>query len=251
MSKLPMNARMGLRDLWENPSAPAQQSLKTLRDLLGYHVDVQIDAPKLWSDLHRYYPDPETFAPNIVAIVQAWAECLTGRLQDEANAGWTEKLLDVISVGSGIVRARVEPGSVSYVKTAWSQEGSEFIISIPESSPPYSNDPHTSIALGLENLFEEGPSALDSTPKAEDNDWATVNMPSRDRIAASVTLAALPSVTSLARPESLFATRAPYHMILQVLHNSIRVQGSHQPSLQLLKEYFSKYARVDRNNSYK
>lgn len=103
-----MKVRMSLRDLWANPNAPAQRALKTLRDLLGYQVDVEIDAPKLWSDLHGYYPDPETFAPNIVAIVQVWAECLTARLQDEANAAWTEKLLDVISVGSSIVRARVE-----------------------------------------------------------------------------------------------------------------------------------------------
>ena len=144
-----------------------------------------------------------------------------------------------------------KPGGVSHVKTAWSKEGSEFIISIPESSLPYSNDPHSTIALDLQNLFEEGPSASESTLKTDDNDWATVNMPSRDRNIASVTSTAMPSVTSLARPELLFASQAPYYMILQVMHNGISIQGSHQPSLQLLKEYFSKYARVDRNDSYK
>ena len=103
-----MKVRMGLRDLWESPNAPAQKALKTLQDLLGYQVDVDLDAPKLWSDLHGHYPDPESFARNVIAIVQAWAECLTARLQDDSNAAWTETLLDIISVRPSVVKARVE-----------------------------------------------------------------------------------------------------------------------------------------------
>ena len=49
----------------------------------------------------------------------------------------------------------------------------------------------------------------------------------------------------------LFSSQVPYHLIVQVMHNSISVQGSHQPSLQLIKEYFEKYARVDYNNMNK
>ena len=103
-----MKVRIGLRDLWENPNAPAQKALKALQELLGYQVDIEIDAPKLWADLQRYYPDPESFAPNIIAVVQAWAECLTARLQDDANAAWTETLLDVVAGRSSVIRARVE-----------------------------------------------------------------------------------------------------------------------------------------------
>ena len=103
-----MNARLGFRDLWENPNAPAQKALKTLHELLGYKVDVEIDSPQLWSDLQRYYPDPGTFAPNITNIIRTWAECLTARLQDDSNAGWTENLLDHITEGGTIVRARLE-----------------------------------------------------------------------------------------------------------------------------------------------
>ena len=40
-------------------------------------------------------------------------------------------------------------------------------------------------------------------------------------------------------------------MALYIIHNNITVQGTHQPSLQLLKDYFEKYARVDRNGAYK
>lgn len=102
-----MNIRIGLRDHWEDPNAPAQKALKILTDLLGYSVDVEIDLPKLWSDLHKYYPDPGSFAPNLAQILQTWAECLTTRLQDEENAVWTEKLLELVTQRRAAVRARV------------------------------------------------------------------------------------------------------------------------------------------------
>ena len=111
-----MKARIGFRDLWENPNAPARKALKALYELLGYQIDVEIDAPKLWSDLSTYYPDPETFAPNITGIVQAWADCLAARLQDDNNAEWTEKLLELLTEKGSTVRARMEVSVVSHAE---------------------------------------------------------------------------------------------------------------------------------------
>ena len=71
-------------------------------------MDVTIDITLLWSELERLYPDPETFVPSITSIVQAWAECLTARLEDDSNAGWTEKLLDVVMEHGTVVKVRVE-----------------------------------------------------------------------------------------------------------------------------------------------
>ena len=103
-----MKVRLGLRKHWENPNAAAQEALNTLIELLGYQVHVEVDSAQLWSDLEKFYPDPETFAPNITTVVQTWAECLTARLQDDANAAWTEKLLDVVAERGTVVKAHVE-----------------------------------------------------------------------------------------------------------------------------------------------
>jgi hypothetical protein len=105
--------------------------------------------------------------------------------------------------------------------------------------------------MDLQNLFEEPSATSVSASKAEDNNWATVDIPTRGNIPASATPTALPSVNTLARPEVMFASQLPYQMTVQIVHNGISVQGSHQSSLQLLKEYFEKYARVDRNDSKK
>ncbi len=105
--------------------------------------------------------------------------------------------------------------------------------------------------MDLQNLFEEPSTISVPASKAEDNDWATVDISTRNNIPASATPTALPSVNTLARPEVMFASQVPYQMTIQIVHNGISVQGSHQSSLQLLKEYFEKYARVDRNDSNK
>ena len=101
-------------------------------------------------------------------------------------------------------------------------------------------------------MFDEDSRHPEKVTKGDDNEWATVSMSSRDKQVASVASKApskLPSICSLGKPETLFSSQVPYQMILQTTHNGINVQGSHQPSLQLMKDYFQKYARMDRNDS--
>lgn len=103
-----MKVRLGFREHWENPNAAASVALNTLVELLGYQVHVEVDSAQLWSDLEKFHPDPETFAPNITNVVQTWAECLTARLQEDSNEVWTEKLLGVVTERGTVVRAHVE-----------------------------------------------------------------------------------------------------------------------------------------------
>lgn len=79
-----------------------------LFELLGYQVHVKVDSAQLWSDLEKFHPDPETFAPNNASVVQTWAQYLIARLQDDANVVWTEKLLSVVTERGTVVRAHVE-----------------------------------------------------------------------------------------------------------------------------------------------
>ena len=123
---------------------------------------------------------------------------------------------------------------------------------IPECSPPYDNDLYSTIASDLWSLFDQSSQNPEAASKADDGGGATVNLPFGDKQVASPTSTAptiLPSISSLAKPETLFSSQVPYHMILQVMPSCIIVQGSHQPSLKLMKEYFQKHARIDRNDS--
>jgi hypothetical protein len=129
-----------------------------------------------------------------------------------------------------------QPGS--QVRTTWSKEASEFVVLIPKTSPPYSNFAASTVSMDLQNLFEEPSATSVSASKAEDNNWATVDIPTRGNIPASATPTALPSVNTLARPEVMFASQLPYQMTVQIVHNGISVQGSHQSSLQTVEGVF-------------
>ena len=108
LSSRPLKVRIGLRDLWESPNAAAQKAIQALKEVVGYQVEVSIDIALLWSELQRFYPDPETFVPSITTVVQDWAECLTARLENDDNAAWTEKLLEVLMERGTVVKARLE-----------------------------------------------------------------------------------------------------------------------------------------------
>ena len=99
---------MDLRDHWEKGDCPPQKSIAALRDLLGLPVTIQLDSTILWSELQKYYPDQSTFVPSITAVVKIWTDCLATRLADDANAAWTEQLLERVNRSGKTLKARVE-----------------------------------------------------------------------------------------------------------------------------------------------
>lgn len=99
---------MDLRDHWEKDDCPAQKSIADLKELLGLPVTVQLDVSILWSELQKFYPDQTNFVPMITAVVKTWTDCLAKRLADDANADWTEQLLEYANQGSKNMKARVE-----------------------------------------------------------------------------------------------------------------------------------------------
>ena len=127
------------------------------------------------------------------------------------------------------------------------------MIGIPESPPPYRNV-SALFMTELESIFTQSTNQINSAQAqgAEDKDWANVTMPSRTRgQATEIGPTAMPSLDELPRPEMMFATQTPYHLIVKAVHNAIIVQGSHQGSLELLAGYLQKYTRDIENISVK
>ena len=87
---------------------------------------------------------------------------------------------------------------------------------------------------------------------AKDEDWADVTLPSTNgRQASAMAPTTMPSLDELPRPEILFASQIPYHLIVKVVHDGMVVQGSHQGSLELLARYLQKHTRNVENVSIK
>ena len=146
---------------------------------------------------------------------------------------------------------QTRPGS--QVKTELAKSGATFIIGIPESSPPYRNV-SAFFMTEFEKLFTHSSNQTSSAQAhgAEDEDWANVTLPSRSRgQATDIAPTPMPSLDELPRPEMMFASQTPYHLIVKVIHNGIVVHGSHQGSLELLAGYLQRYTRDIQNISVK
>jgi len=248
----PMKLRMDLRDHWENAGSPAQTSLTALKELIGLPVNVILEPAILWSELQKYYPDQGTFIPTITDIVKSWCDILASRLQDEAYAEWTEELLEVVNEGGRNLTVRVGAKPENNVSTSLEKKTSIFIIGIPQMSSP-SRDAAGRIAMDFHRLFTKTSATV--IPSHEDDDWASVTLPSREQQARNPAGSAapmstkLPTLDSLPRPEILFPSQTPYHMMVEIIHNGISIHGSHQPSLELIASYLTKYARTMQNSS--
>ena len=114
----------------------------------------------------------------------------------------------------------------------------DFVIAIPEVMPPYGNC-FTSFENDLQTIF-------DNAAMNNDEEWTNVitNLP-----APGIPSEMLPSLDTLPRPERLFESSLPCHLIVKLLHNGMVVQSSHQPSLELLSDYLTKYTKSMKNVS--
>jgi len=196
----PMKLRMDLRDHWENAGSPAQKSLTALKELIGLPVNVILEPAILWSELQKYYPDQGTFIPTITDIVKSWCDILASRLQDEAYAEWTEELLEVVNEGGRNLTVKVGAKPENNVSTSLEKKTSIFIIGIPQMSSP-SRDAAGRIAMDFHRLFAKASATV--IPSVEDDDWASVTLPSREQQARNPAGSAASMSTKLPTLNSL------------------------------------------------
>jgi hypothetical protein len=109
---------------------------------------------------------------------------------------------------------------------------------------------------------KRGPSAAAADPStagwvdagrddASDFDAASIMTPATTSVAPLAARSAapvndrLPQVSMIDRPEE-FLMRPPYFLIIRATDRKVIVQGSHQPSLELLADYLKKWAKTNR-----
>lgn len=137
--------------------------------------------------------------------------------------------------------------------TKWNEKMSVFILGIPSAEPI----PLGKVLIGLDqdlgNIFVSDAEEITSRDDGwadvmEDNDLQSSVPVSRDKYLVE----RLPSLDALARPDELFPATTPYILILNVQWNqSITVQCSHQPSLELLDSYIQKWNKKGGNDPRK
>lgn len=66
---------------------------------------------------------------------------------------------------------------------------------------------------------------------------------------ATTRVLSLPTLSTLPRPDNLFPTLLPYTLIVRRTGSGIDIEGSHQPTLELISEYFKRHARKNLNDT--
>lgn len=93
----PLKVRVDIRDLWDSSKSSVNESVSSLNKILGHTITPRVEWPILWADLKERFPDNTIFVPTVVRYTIAWYERLSGRLDNEAYAEWTEQLLNVLT----------------------------------------------------------------------------------------------------------------------------------------------------------
>ncbi|KAG8529608.1 uncharacterized protein KY384_006245 [Bacidia gigantensis] len=233
MSQLPLKLRVQLRDHWENPASPAKASIAALKELLGLEIEISFPVANIWDQVKTSFPEQDVFVPTVIGVIQQWTNALKRRLEDEGGS-WTDKLLEEFDGKS--MHAFVDVFPLGRPTTILSKSTSPptLQIQIPDSKPPYAPP---NFEDDFDNFFE---SRRLTTAMPQQAPIAS-KMATRTAAVTSSPPRSLPALDTLARPDILFGSLVPYHMIIDLRSDRLSIQGSHQPSLDLLFRYLKKH----------
>ncbi|KAF7308447.1 hypothetical protein HMN09_00693600 [Mycena chlorophos] len=253
MSKeLPLKVRMDIRDRWDNSDSSVREAIAALAKVLGHTIEPRIEWVKLWSALKEKFPDNTIFVPTIVRYTIAWYERLNARLDNEAYADWTDQLLDALRNPRALALTIevAESAKATRPTTNWVEKFDTFHLFVPNTEPVSQAKLETGFDKDFENLFKD---------TAPDDDWAEVKVPTLPppRVATTSsqvvdelpTVERLPVLDGLARPNQLFASTAPYILIVEERGAVIVVQCSHEATLELMSSYLKKWIKINPNDS--
>lgn len=117
--------------------------------------------------------------------------------------------------------------------TWWSPSRKLFILELPNEKALIATEFAASWKADLMTAFE---------PKDSGNEWTDVA--TEEPVVPEASSTYLPTIDQLPRPEDLLL-RPPYRMIVHPRANSVEVQGSHSPSLELLAAYLQKWCKTN------
>ncbi|KAK7025223.1 hypothetical protein R3P38DRAFT_2708324 [Favolaschia claudopus] len=256
MSKeLPLKVRVDIRDQWDSANSSVHESVSSLTKILGHTVTPTVTWPTLWGALKdQFASDNSSFVPLVVRYTIAWYERLMGRLENPAHEQWTDQLLTVITERSKALTLHIEAseGGANLPSTKWNAKLSTFQLFIPKADPVSQIKLDSTYDKCFENLFNSD---------AKDEGWADLATDTNVSVAPTTGAAAasadrpymsrLPVLDGLARPPELFKTTSPYILIVEERSPNIVVQGSHEPSLELIVAYLTKWGKANPNDSQK
>lgn len=240
----PLQMRMSLRDAFDSPNAPVQKSLVNLNTTVGYDFSLVI----AWVDIHRdlasLFPDISILVPSITGVLTSYLNRLITLLDDE-------KFQDAFLEKASHVSCRdiiIQVGEQTNEDKSFFDKSGKLTLSLPRTGSDWYRRMSSRVGHDLEALFtSKGASTTSTTSKPTSDkpasDWVDIHSVS----SASNAVTSLPSIDTLGKPETMFTSLLPYYVVITNSGAHIHVQGSHQPTLDLVHNYFRMHTRKNMN----
>jgi hypothetical protein len=203
-----------------------------------------------WEDIHRdlapHFPDRSILVPTVAQVITAFLDRIIALLGDEK---FQDVFLEKMShVSSRHIAVRIGDQK-SQEETCFDRDG-KLALALPTAGPQVYRQMLPKVGNGVEAVFmNQGKQHATPTPKTTGgaqttsiiSEWVDVASAPEPKVTS------LPLLDVLSRPEILFSSILPYYVI--VTHNSsgIQIEGSHQPTMDLVFGYFQKHTRKNMN----
>ena len=219
-----------------------QKALTRLNEEVGYQFSLVVP----WADIHRdlssSFPDVSILVPSICSALTAYLNRIVGNLEiQEFQDAFLEKTSSVV-----IRDISVQIGEQNNEDRTEIDRNGKWILSLPQAGPEWYRTMLSRIGHDLENVFLDkkvAPSTLASVLPVASNDWIDLDSfgdPTNK-------IKSLPSLSTLSKPESLFASLMPYYIIVTNSGSRIHIEGSHQRTIDLIHQYFQMHTRKNMN----
>jgi len=228
---------LSIRDNFDAPESPLRTNLGKLNAEVGYDFDVSL----AWVDIHRdlgpLFPDLAVLVPSVTGTITAYLQRLLVLLEGD---GFQEAFLDKIKGSTSIIVRIGEQKTED--KSCFDGHG-RLMLSLPAAGPEWYRTMLGRIGHDLETVFLNPGAVAEPTTDWVDVPAAKARAFAEPPVAETVTVAALPAMSTLSKPESLFPTLLPYFVIITTSGTTIHIESAHQPTLALLHTYLSTHVR--------
>ena len=236
----PLPVRIAIRDSFEPPTAPVQKALAKLNSTVGY--DFSIVVP--WVDIHRdlasSFPDLSVLVPTISAALTTYINAIITLLDEQKFQDAFLEKMSAPAYRDIIVRIGEQ---INEDQTFFDKSG-KLTLSLPQTGPDWYRRMSSRIGHDLGTVFLSSENSvqleLSHPQKVKSSDWVDIGLVPSQKASAIISL---PSIRTLSKPETLFPTLLPYYLIVTSSGASIHVEGSHQPTLELVHSYFQMHTR--------
>lgn len=241
LTSRPLQVRVGIRDHWDNKDAEVNKALNNLNQTVGYDMTLEIAWVDVWNELQDKFTDKTTFVAAISDAIKKYLIRIEKLLEDSEE--FQNNYLEMMEAKRKALFIQIHDDSVPQTKFV----NNLFTLFLPKGDSSTYRTITDRLGADLEDVFS---GKVTNAPKAEPfqtmkDDFVEVLPSGATPSLPKVT--SLPLVSNLPKPEALFPTLLPYTLIVRRTGNGIDIEGSHEPTLSLICEYFKRHSRKNLN----